>query len=126
MKFTTLLKEKSEDAVETFRGKDMEVAYNEVNELRNMLIWQNEACGNIHVAFINAGIPFELKDLGCIEKTLGLLTKIQVRLAQLRDYYEDEVEFEKLQSPNWEVSMSSKFFGFGRTITSLQLPVWKI
>ena len=111
MRFTTLLKETSGEAVEYFRNCNLEIAFNKVDELRRMVIWEKEAAFNLRVDFEELGLPFD-EVIGSISSIMCLFDKLQVRLAQLRDYYETEKR-------NGE-------YRVGRGYVTAVKPVWRI
>lgn len=119
MKLTSLLEETSNKAIAYFRKRSISEAFEEVEKLRKMFIWEQEACGNIRVAFENLGIPFEINS---IAETMVLLDRLQVRLAQLREYYEDEKHFHKMQT-NPEYAMKNFI---GCPIVGVHQPKWQM
>ena len=111
MRFTTLLMETSGEAVEYFRNCNLEIAFNKVEELRRKVIWEKEAVLNIRVAFEELGLPFD-EVIDSVSSIMFLFDKLQVRLTQLRDYYEAEKR-------NGE-------YRLGRGYVTAVKPVWRI
>lgn len=119
MKLTSLLKETSNDAIKYFRERNLEEAFGEVEKLRKMFLWEQEAVGNIRVAFENLGVPFEISS---IAETMALLDRLQVRLVQVRNYYKDEEHFNKMQTDR----EYARAHFIGCSIVGVHQPEWQM
>ena len=89
MNLSTLLKTNSDSAIEFFRDKNLEEAYNAIDTLRKKAFFDKEACLNLRCDFMDLGLPFD-KVNGKIQDMMLLLDQVQIRLVQVKNFYETE------------------------------------
>ena len=95
---TTLLNEDTKAAIDYFRKHDewdIQHAFKEIQKIRKMVIAE-DAVLNIRTAFCKVGISFETGT--SVADTLLLLTQMEIRMMQVRQYLKTENEIKKMRN----------------------------
>lgn len=91
-----LVKEDQKAAVDYFKKRDIEEAFKVIERIRRLVVKENSRA-NLRAEFSRVGLRFEEK-ISTIEILL-LLSKMEIRLVQIRDHLEEEkVKIIKVES----------------------------
>lgn len=112
MKFTTLLLSTSDRAIEAFRNEDLRQAYRLIDDLRTKTFFDCECVGNLRVDFEELGLDLDAVN-GQLAEIMQLFDKLQMRLCQLKNYYETEKHIKNRGD-------------FGNCFAKASKPVWRI